>query len=77
MRDTFVALSPATLDGSVIFGKSADCQVNEAHAVVRVPSRSYPPGAALRATHLVVPQAEHTYAVLLSKSFWTTVAKWG
>jgi secernin len=71
MCDTFVALPPVTLDRSLLFGKSADCQVNEAHAVVRVERRAHLPGEAFRATHIVIPQVAETYSVLLSKSFWT------
>ena len=37
MCDTFVALPPVTAGKSVILGKSADCRVNEAHALVRLP----------------------------------------
>lgn len=77
MCDSFVALPPATINKTVIFGKSADCQINEAHALVHFPRRSHMPGEALRATHRVVPQAEETYEVILSKSFWTWGAEIG
>lgn len=74
MCDTFVALPPATADAStVIFAKSADCEVNEANALVRVPAQKHVPGETLRITHLVIPQAAETYEVLLTKAFWT----WG
>ncbi len=77
MCDSFVALPPATANGSVILSKSADCQVNEAHALVRYLARKHVYGAAFKATHLVVPQAEQTYEVVLSKSFWTWGAEIG
>ncbi len=77
MCDSFVALPPATANGSVILSKSADCQVNEAHALVRYPARKHVPGAAFKATHLVVPQVEQTYEVILGKSFWTWGAEIG
>ena len=71
MCDTFVAL-PADHPGqSVLFAKSADCEVNEANAVVRIPRAGTCPGEAVRLTHLVIPQAEETYEVLLTKAFWT------
>lgn len=73
MCDSFVALPPATANGTVILGKSADCQINEAHALVRLLGRKHIPGEAIRATHLVIPQAEETYEVIMGKSFWT----WG
>jgi len=73
MCDSLVALPPATAGKNVIFGKSADCQVNEAHALVRIPRKRHFSGETFRATHIVIPQVEETYEVLLSKSFWT----WG
>jgi secernin len=73
MCDTFVALPPLTQENAVLLGKSADCRVNEAHALVRIPRQKHVPGTQVRATHIVIPQAEETYEVVLSKSFWT----WG
>lgn len=71
MCDTFVALPSATLDKNVLFAKSADCEVNEANAIVRIPRRKHVKGETLRVTHLVIPQAEETYEVFLTKAFWT------
>ncbi|MDO9302859.1 MAG: C69 family dipeptidase [Anaerolineales bacterium] len=71
MCDTLVALANSTQNGSVIFSKSADCEVNEANAVVRIPGRKHVKGETLRISHLVIPQAEQTYEVLLTKAFWT------
>jgi dipeptidase len=71
MCDTFVALSSVTLNKNVLFAKSADCEVNEANAIVRIPRRKHVKGEALRITHLVIPQAEETYEVFLTKAFWT------
>ena len=71
MCDTFVALPSATLDRNVLFAKSADCEVNEANAIVRIPHRKHVKGETLRVTHLVIPQAEETYEVFLTKAFWT------
>src|SRR5574341_230047 len=77
MCDSLVALPPVTVNNSVIFAKSADCQVNEAHALVRIPRKKHMPGAAFKATHLVVPQVEETYEIIISKSFWTWGAEIG
>jgi secernin len=77
MCDSFVALPTSTVNKSMILGKSADCQVNEAHALVRFPGHKHLPGEAFKATHLVVPQAEETYEVILGKSFWTWGAEIG
>jgi hypothetical protein len=51
--------------------KNADCEINEAQAVSTA-RRSYPDGAMLRTTHIVMPQAR-PYEVIIDKSFWT----WG
>ena len=73
MCDSFVALPPTTADGTIILGKSADCQVNEALAFVRIPARKHVPGEAFKAAHIVIPQVEETHEVIIGKSFWT----WG
>ena len=71
MCDTFTALSSVTKNKHVFFGKSADCEVNEANAIVRIPGAKHVKGEAVRLTHLVIPQAEVTHEVFLTKAFWT------
>ena len=71
MCDTFVALPKTTQNQTMLFAKSADCEVNEANAVVRIPRKKHVRGEAVRITHLVMPQAEETYELLLTKAFWT------
>ena len=71
MCDTLVALPPATANRSVIFAKSADCEVNEANALVRIPRSQQIAGESVRITHLVIPQAPETHEILLTKAFWT------
>ena len=71
MCDTFVALPSATHDKNVLFAKSADCEVNEANAIVRIPRKKHIRGEAVRITHLVIPQVEVTYELFLTKAFWT------
>lgn len=73
MCDSFVALPSATATGSTLAAKNADCEINEAQAVIRLPGRTYPDGAMLRTTHIVIPQARKTHEIILDKSFWT----WG
>jgi len=77
MCDSFAVLPSHSADGSLFFGKSADCEVNEAHHLVRIPRRRHAPGSAVRATHLVIPQAEQTWEMVLSKSYWTYGAEIG
>ncbi len=71
MCDTFVALPPVTRSHSVLFAKSADCEVNEANAIVRIPRKKHVKGEAVRLTHLVIPQVEETFELFLTKAFWT------
>jgi dipeptidase len=66
-----VALPNVTRNKHVIFAKSADCEVNEANAVVRIPRSKHVKGETVRITHLVIPQAQETYEVILTKAFWT------
>ena len=73
MCDSFVALPVATTTGTTLAAKNADCEINEAQAVLHLPRRRYPKGATVRATHIVIPQARETHEVILDKSFWT----WG
>ncbi len=77
MCDSIVALANVTQNGKVIFGKSADCEVNEANAIVRICGKKHVKGEAVRLTHLVIPQAEETYEVFLTKAFWTYGAEIG
>ena len=71
MCDTVAALAQSTRDKTVLFGKSADCEVNEANALTRIPGKVHLKGEAVRITHLVIPQVEETYEVMLTKAFWT------
>ena len=71
MCDTVAALAQSTRDKTVLFGKSADCEVNEANALTRIPGKVHLKGEAVRITHLVIPQVEETYEVILTKAFWT------
>src|SRR5215470_3941044 len=73
MCDSFVALPNATKTKTTLAAKNADCEINEAQAVLRLPRRRYPDGAMLRATHLVIPQAREAHEIIIDKSFWT----WG
>ena len=69
MCDTFVALSEATADGSVILAKNSDREPNEAHEVTLVPAAAHADGARLRCTYHEIPQVRRTHAVLLAKPY--------
>lgn len=79
MCDTFVALSSATSDGSVIFGKNSDREPNEAQPLEYHPPQLYPNARqeTLSCTYLTIPQVKETYAVLLSRPFWMWGAEMG
>lgn len=77
MCDTFVALAPATADGSVILGKNSDREPNEAHQIVLIPGNSHPRGARVDCTYIEIAQATRTRAVLLAKPYWIWGAEMG
>ena len=56
MCDTFVALTGATADGSVIFAKNSDRPAGEAQSVRRYTGQSHPAGARVRCTYIDIPQ---------------------
>ena len=77
MCDTFAAMTGATADGSVIFGKNSDREPNEAQALQYIPPQKFPAGERLRVTYIEIPQAEETLGVLLSRPFWMWGAEMG
>ncbi len=77
MCDTFVALTPATADGSVVLGKNSDREPNEAHEVVLLPAAEHEPGGVVTTTYLTIPQARRTHAVLLATPYWIWGAEMG
>lgn len=70
MCDTFIALAPATVDGSVLFGKNSDREPNEAQSPEYHLSQSYKQNEKLRCSYIEIPQVKQTYAVLISRPFW-------
>jgi len=77
MCDTFVALSNATADGSVILAKNSDREPNEAHELVCIPHANHPKGSTVQCTYVEIPQVAETFAVLLAKPFWIWGAEMG
>jgi len=77
MCDTIVALGNVTADGVTLFGKNSDREPNEAHHLLRVPAADHPAGSRVKCTYIEIPQAAHTYEVLLAKPFWMWGAEMG
>jgi secernin len=70
MCDTMVALGNSTSDGSVLFAKNSDRDVNEAHEIVIIPGAKYPEKSKVKCTYIEIPQVARTNTVLLAKPFW-------
>jgi len=77
MCDTFVALSSATKDGSVIFGKNSDREPNESQPLEYHPPQNFSKNHKLDCTYLTIPQVRETYGVLLCRPFWMWGAEMG
>ena len=77
MCDTFLALSSASSDGAIIFGKNSDREPNEAQVLEYYPAGKYSQPASLRCTYRSIPQVSETYATLLCRPFWMWGAEMG
>ena len=77
MCDTFVALSDTTPGREVIFGKNSDRPKGEIQDIVAFPAQNYSSSAVVQCTYLQIPQAKHTFAVVLSKPRWMWGAEMG
>ena len=73
MCDTVVVVDRA----AVRFAKNSDRDANEAQFLEWRPAATHPPGSQVDCTHLAVPQAPRTHAVLLSRPFWMWGAEMG
>ena len=77
MCDTFVAVSVATRDKSVIFGKNSDREPNEAQCLEYYPSKKFLRNQSLDCTYIRIPQVSETYGVLVCRPFWMWGAEMG
>lgn len=79
MCDTLVVLPHATKDGKLIFAKNSDRSPNEPHIVVSYPARDIDTAKepSVKLTYISIPQAAHTYSVVLLKPNWIWGAEMG
>jgi len=70
MCDTFVSLTSASKDKTVIFGKNSDRLSNEAQLITYVPRTKYSKGEEVQCTHITIPQVNETAAILMSQPYW-------
>jgi dipeptidase len=66
--DMAVALARATLDGHTYFAHNSNVPRGQTPALVRTEGRNHAPDEIVRATHLTLPQARHTFGVLAGRS---------
>ncbi|CEM11491.1 unnamed protein product [Vitrella brassicaformis CCMP3155] len=64
--DTFVAVQR----GQVIFGKNSDRPRDEVQNIAFYPAAAHSPDTAVQCTHITLPQAPQTLAVVLSQPAW-------
>ena len=70
MCDTFIALPPATSDGSVVFAKNSDRPAGEGQTTRLYPAASHDGEETLQCTYIKIPQAKETFRILLSQIDW-------
>jgi secernin len=75
--DTLVALGETTRGGVTLFAKNSDREPDEVQNVEVVPAGDHEPGSLVRCTCLSIPQAEHTFRVLLCRPFHMFGAEMG
>ena len=77
MCDTIIATGETTKDGVTLFGKNSDREPNEAHYVVSFAAADHASDSQVQCTYVEIPQAKHTFAILLAKPFWIWGAEMG
>jgi dipeptidase len=73
---TSVATPEVTEDGSMMFAKNSDRDPNEAQVLESVPRQSHDE-TAVKLTYAEFPQADESYAALLSRPWWMWGAETG
>jgi len=76
MCDILVATPKATENGIMLFAKNSDRDPNEAQILEIIPRKRHDEGK-VKLTYVEFPQAEETYAVILSRPWWIWGAEMG
>ncbi|TFG06729.1 MAG: peptidase C69 [Promethearchaeota archaeon] len=74
MCDTYVSIND---DGTVVFGKNSDRLSDEVQLITHVPRMTHAKGDELKCTHIEIPQATETFAILMSQPWWMWGAEMG
>jgi secernin len=77
MCDTMVVSPAYSQTNSMLFAKNSDRDPNEAQSLNFFPASDHLQPSTLKCTYIEIPQAAHTFAVLLSKPFWIWGAEMG
>ncbi len=73
MCDSVVATAPHTASGRTLFGKNSDRKTGECQPFLQFPHAYYARDAALRCTHISIPQSLETNRVMGHSPWWV----WG
>ncbi len=68
--DTLVATGSVTSTGKNLFAKNSDRPLGESQPLVFFPGAEHSKGETLRCTHIGIPEASRTFALLASKPYW-------
>src|SRR5512137_2047010 len=70
MCDTIVSTPKASAHGVMILAKNSDREPNEAQNITFIPARIHASRSMVCCTNIEIPQAEKTFACILSRPFW-------
>jgi dipeptidase len=77
MCDTIVALSTATRDGAILFGKNSNREPDEVQNIKIYPRQKHKQGENVKCTYLTISQVPETAAIVLCQPFWMFGAEMG
>jgi len=77
MGDIIAIKKEETLHGSLIFAKNSSHSPNEAFLTLRVEAKDFGSGGRLRTSTIEIPQASHTYGMVIQKPKWCWGAEVG